>query len=90
MEQAAERTRARRWFLCVVYGDCDETDDAARAKWEHYEAGAVERRKLANRTKSERYPPTGTDTNVRRMANPASAVNVDMGWLVGSTPVSRM
>jgi pyrimidine oxygenase len=62
----------------------DETDEAARAKWEHYKAGADQEAiswlggQAAVDTKS------GADTNVRQMADPTSAVNINMGTLVGS------
>lgn len=69
----------------------DTTDEAAFAKWEHYKAGvdkeAVEwlGRQGAVDTRS------GTDTNIRQMADPASAVNINMGTLVGSfANIARM
>ncbi|MGI4857506.1 MAG: pyrimidine utilization protein A [Janthinobacterium lividum] len=69
----------------------DETDDAAFAKWEHYKAGADQEaiawlgQQGAADTKSK------SDTNVRQMANPTSAVNINMGTLVGSyESVARM
>ena len=69
----------------------DETDAAARAKWEHYKAGADQEAlewlgiQAATDTKS------GADTNVRQMSDPTSAVNINMGTLVGSyESVARM
>ncbi|WP_428391440.1 pyrimidine utilization protein A [Lichenicoccus sp.] len=62
----------------------DETDDAAWAKWELYKSGvdteavAWLMRQGAADTKS------GDDTNIRQMASPTSAVNINMGTLVGA------
>ncbi len=69
----------------------DETDEQARAKWEHYKAGA-DREALAWLTEqSAKDTRSGPDTNVRQMADPTSAVNINMGTLVGSfANVARM
>jgi pyrimidine oxygenase len=61
-----------------------ETDDEAHAKWELYKSGADEEAlawligQAAADTKSD------GDTNVRQMVDPASAVNINMGTLIGS------
>ncbi len=61
-----------------------QTDAAARERWEYYKAGADEAaiawlgEQAAADTKSK------SDTNVRQMADPTSAVNINMGTLVGS------
>ena len=69
----------------------DETDDAARAKWEHYKAGADEEALSWLTEQSQKDTRSGTDTNVRQMADPTSAVNINMGTLVGSyASVARM
>ena len=62
----------------------DETDDAARAKWEHYKAGADTEALSWLTTQSAADTRSGADTNVRQMADPTSAVNINMGTLVGS------
>jgi pyrimidine oxygenase len=62
----------------------DKSDAAAFAKWERYKAGVDHEavdwlgRQGAADTRS------GADTNIRQMADPASAVNINMGTLVGS------
>jgi len=61
-----------------------ETDEAARAKWEHYKAGADEEALAWLTTQSQQDKRSGSDTNVRQMADPTSAVNINMGTLVGS------
>jgi pyrimidine oxygenase len=68
-----------------------ETDEAARAKWEHYKAGADQEaiRWLGEQGAAD--TKSGADTNVRQMADPTSAVNINMGTLVGSfASVARM
>jgi pyrimidine oxygenase len=68
-----------------------ESDEAARAKWEHYKAGADEEALAWLTTQSQQDTKSGSDTNVRQMADPTSAVNINMGTLVGSyASVARM
>lgn len=62
----------------------DETDEAARAKWAHYQAGADTEALAWLTTQSEVDTRSGADTNVRQMADPTSPVNINMGTLVGS------
>lgn len=62
----------------------DETDEAARAKWEHYKAGADDEALAWLTEQSQKDTRSGSDTNVRQMADPTSAVNINMGTLVGS------
>ena len=69
----------------------DETDDAARARWDHYKAGADHEaiRWLGEQGAADKT--SGADTNVRQMADPTSAVNINMGTLVGSfASIARM
>jgi len=67
----------------------DETAEAARAKWELYKAGA-DTEALAWLTEQAGVDKSG-DTNVRQLADPTSAVNLNMGTLVGSfADVARM
>lgn len=67
----------------------DETDEAARAKWELYKAGA-DTEALAWLTEQAGVDKSA-DTNVRQLADPTSAVNLNMGTLVGSfADVARM
>ena len=62
----------------------DETDEAARAKWEHYKAGADQEAIKWLGVQGAADTRSGADTNVRQMADPVSAVNINMGTLVGS------
>ena len=69
----------------------DETDEAARAKWEHYKAGADQEAIAWMGQQGAADTKSGTDTNVRQMTDPTSAVNINMGTLVGSyASVARM
>lgn len=69
----------------------DETDEAARAKWEHYKAGTDDEALAWLTEQSQKDTRSGSDTNVRQMADPTSAVNINMGTLVGSyANVARM
>lgn len=62
----------------------DETDEAARAKWEHYKAGVDEEAVAWLGAQGAVDKTSGADTNIRQMADPTSAVNINMGTLVGS------
>ncbi|UUX94433.1 pyrimidine utilization protein A [Aquabacterium sp. J223] len=62
----------------------DETDAAARAKWELYQAGADQEAIAWLGQQGAADTRSGADTNVRQMADPTSAVNINMGTLVGS------
>ncbi len=62
----------------------DETDEAARAKWEHYKAGADQEAIAWLGLQGAADTKSGADTNIRQMADPTSAVNINMGTLVGS------
>ncbi|EHM02486.1 pyrimidine utilization protein A [Acetobacteraceae bacterium AT-5844] len=69
----------------------DETDEAARAKWEHYQAGADTEAIawMADQTSADKR--SGDDTNVRQYALPEGAINLNMGTLIGSyASVARM
>ena len=91
MKQAAEQTGRDVGSYVLFMVIADETDDAARAKWEHYKAGADEEALSWLTEQSQKDTRSGTDTNVRQMADPTSAVNINMGTLVGSyTSVARM
>jgi pyrimidine oxygenase len=61
----------------------EETDEAAMAKWEHYKAGA-DQGAIAWLGEQGAADKTSTTTNVRQLADPTSAVNLNMGTLVGS------
>jgi pyrimidine oxygenase len=62
----------------------DETDEAARAKWEHYKAGTDQEAVAWLNLQSAADTKSGGDTNVRHMVDPVSVVNINMGTIVGS------
>jgi pyrimidine oxygenase len=63
---------------------CDETDEKAMAKWELYKEGKDQSALdwMANQGAADKKP--SKDTNIRDMTDPTSAVNLNMGTLVGS------
>ncbi|ANF58483.1 pyrimidine utilization protein A [Halotalea alkalilenta] len=68
-----------------------ETDDEARAKWEYYKEGADEEALAWLTDQASKDTRSGGDTNVRQMSDPTSAVNINMGTLIGSYEhVARM
>ncbi|KQP04596.1 pyrimidine utilization protein A [Methylobacterium sp. Leaf93] len=68
-----------------------ETDEEARATWEHYKAGADAEAIAWLGVQGAADTKSGSDTNVRQMADPTSAVNINMGTFVGShAEVARM
>jgi len=69
----------------------DETDEAARAKWDHYKAGVDKEAVAWLGAQGAVDKKSGADTNIRQMTDPTSAVNINMGTLVGSyTAIARM
>jgi pyrimidine oxygenase len=90
--QAATAITGRRvtcYALFMVIAD--ETDEAAMAKWELYKSGVDTEAVRWLSTQSAADTRSGADTNVRQMANPTSAVNINMGTLVGSySTVARL
>lgn len=88
--QAACAKTGRHVTSCVLFMViADETDEAARGKWEHYKAGADE--EAIAWLGEQGAADKGADSNIRQMADPTSAVNINMGTLVGSyANVARM
>ena len=69
----------------------DETDEAARARWEHYKDGADHEAIAWLGEQGAADTKSKGDTNIRQMADPTSAVNINMGTLVGSyESIARM
>lgn len=62
----------------------DETDELAMEKWELYKSGVDTEAVRWLGVQGAVDKTSGPDTNVRQMANPTSAVNINMGTLVGS------
>lgn len=84
MMEAAEKTGRDVGSYVLFMIIADETDEAAREKWEHYKDGADEEALAWLTEQSQKDTRSGTNTNVRQMADPTSAVNINMGTLVGS------
>jgi pyrimidine oxygenase len=84
LNEANARTGRNVTAYALFMVIADETDAAARAKWEHYKAGTDQEavRWLVDQSAADKA--SGGDTNVRQMADPVSAVNINMGTLVGS------
>lgn len=80
--KAATGREVSSYVLFMVIAD--ETDEAARAKWEHYKAGADAEAIAWLGVQGAADTKSGADTNIRQMADPTSAVNINMGTLVGS------
>ncbi|HEU0066689.1 MAG TPA: LLM class flavin-dependent oxidoreductase, partial [Sphingomonas sp.] len=67
-----------------------ETDEAAMAKWRHYNAG-VDVDAIAWLRDQGAADTVNATTNVRQLSAPEGAVNINMGTLVGSyATVARM
>lgn len=68
-----------------------ETDEEARERWEWYKEGVDEEAIAWLGEQGAADKTSKSDTNVRQMADPTSAVNINMGTLVGSyETVARM
>jgi pyrimidine oxygenase len=69
----------------------DDTDEKAMAKWQHYRDGED---KDATKWLANQAAPNakgGAQTNTTQLADPTSAVNLNMGTLVGSyASIARM
>jgi pyrimidine oxygenase len=81
---ATEKTGRHVTSYVLFMVIADETEDAARAKWEHYKAGADQEAIQWLGAQAAADTRSGGDTNVRQMSDPTSAVNINMGTLVGS------
>ena len=81
---ATARTGRRVTCYALFMIIADETDEAAMAKWELYKSGVDTEavRWLVDQGAADTI--SGADTNVRQLANPTSAVNLNMGTLVGA------
>ncbi len=62
----------------------EETDAAAMERWAHIKSGADTEALAWLSTQAGVDKSSGADTNVRQMAQAESAVNINMGTLVGS------
>lgn len=82
--EAASQTGRTVTSFALFMIIADETDEKAHAKWEAYKAGADTEALAWLTMQSGVDTVSGKDTNVRQMADPTSAVNINMGTLVGS------
>ncbi|KKW67870.1 pyrimidine monooxygenase [Lampropedia cohaerens] len=90
LKATAETGRKVGVFVLTMVIAAD-TDEEARARWEHYKAGADEEAIQWLGAQGAADTKSGADTNVRHMADPTSAVNINMATLVGSyASVARM
>jgi pyrimidine oxygenase len=88
---ATKNTRRHVTSFALFMVIADETDEAAFRKWELYKAGADTEALAWLTQQSAVDKSSGSDTNVRHMADPTSAVNINMGTVIGSySNVARM
>jgi pyrimidine oxygenase len=89
--EATAKTERHVTSYVLVMIIADETDAAAEAKWERYRAGVDHEAVAWLGTQGAADTRSGADTNVRQLADPSFAVNLNMGTLVGSyASVARM
>lgn len=91
LTQATQKTGRDVSTFVLFMVIADETDEAAKRKWESYKAGADTQALawLTNQAAADNR--SASDTNVRQMSDPTSSVNINMGTLVGSyESVARM
>jgi len=91
MAQAAAKTGRDVGNYVLLMVIADETDEAAMAKWKHYNEGADldAMAWLSGQANADPNAPEGS--TARQMSAPTGAVNFNMGTLVGSyASVARM
>ncbi|WP_334021993.1 pyrimidine utilization protein A [Alteromonas sp. S015] len=84
LTEAAEKHGRSVGSAVLIMVIADETDEAAMAKWESYKDGKDQSALDWMATQGAADKTSGKDTNIRDMTNPTSAVNLNMGTLVGS------
>jgi pyrimidine oxygenase len=82
--QATQKTGREVSSFVLFMIIADDTDEAAYAKWESYKEGKDDAALTWLGTQAAQDKSSGSDTNVRQMSDPTSAVNINMGTLVGS------
>jgi pyrimidine oxygenase len=86
-EKTGRDVKAYLLFMIIA----DETDEAAMAKWELYRAGADQEALAWLTNQAAPNAAAGASTNTTQLAAAESAVNLNMGTLVGSyASVARM
>ena len=91
LKAAADKTGrdVASYILFMIIAD--ETDEAAMAKWQAYRAGADQEALAWLTNQAAPNAAAGATTNTAQLAAPESAVNLNMGTLVGSyESVARM
>jgi pyrimidine oxygenase len=89
--EATAKTGRHVTTYVLVMVIADESDAAAEAKWELYKAGVDHDAVAWLGAQGAADTRSGTDTNVRQLADPSYAVNLNIGALVGSyANVARM
>jgi pyrimidine oxygenase len=84
MQEVAAAKGKRIDCFALVMIIAAETRDAAFAKWELYKDGKDEDALAWLTVQGAADTKSGGDTNVRQLADPTSAVNLNMGTLIGS------
>ena len=84
LAEASAKTGRQVTAFALFMIIADETDAAALATWAHYKAGADAEAIAWLGIQGAADTKSGSDTNVRQLADPTSAVNLNMGTLVGS------
>lgn len=90
LAKALEKTGRSVSVFVLVMIIAAETDEEAMERWQHLNAG-VDVDAIAWLAEQGAKDNVNTDTNVRQLAAPEGAVNINMGTLVGSyASVARM
>ncbi|WP_343614011.1 pyrimidine utilization protein A [Novosphingobium sp.] len=90
LAKALEKTGRDVQIFVLMMVIAAETDEEAQAKWQSYNAG-VDVEAISWLAEQGAKDTVNKDTNVRQLAAPEGAVNINMGTLVGSyASVARM
>lgn len=84
VQAAAARTGRKVGSLALIMIIADETEEAAMAKWQHYQAGADHEAIAWMAGQAAADTRSGADTNAKQYALPEGAINLNMGTLIGS------
>ncbi|WP_327754551.1 pyrimidine utilization protein A (plasmid) [Sphingobium sp. SJ10-10] len=90
LEAATTKTGRKVDTFVLMMVIADETDEAAEAKWQSYRNG-VDQEAIAWLSNQSAANNISSTTNTRQMSEATSAVNINMGTLVGSyEKIARM
>ena len=91
MAKAAAKTGRDVGNYVLMMVIADETDEAAMAKWKHYNDGADMGALAWMAGEANADPNAADDGTAKRISAPEGAINFNMGTLVGSyASVARM